>query len=115
MVPDERLKLLVIAHEEGRHELTCPPSVNVCRGHRRSGAEVLGDLLEIEVLLNVLLPVFFFPPRICVCFLRPDKRGRLCDWVPVRVGGLGILCTQLVNVGRGSRRGQVRSHSLVGF
>ena len=44
---DESLKLLVIAHEEGRHELTCPPSVNVCRGHRRSGAEVLGDLLEI--------------------------------------------------------------------
>jgi hypothetical protein len=80
---------------------------------RRSGAEVLGDLLEIEVFLYVLLPVFFFPPRISVCFLRPDKRGRLCDGVPVRVGGLGILCTQLVNVGRGSRRGQVPSHSLV--
>jgi hypothetical protein len=67
------MKLLVIAHEEGRNELTCTPSVNVCRGHRRSGAEVLGDLLEIEVFLYVLLPVFFFPPRICVCFLRPDK------------------------------------------
>jgi hypothetical protein len=60
VVPDESLKLLVIAHEEGRHELTRTPSVNVCCGHLRSGAEVLGDLLEIEVFPYVLLPVFFF-------------------------------------------------------
>ena len=115
MVLDESLKLLVIAHEEGRHELARTPSVNVCRGLWRSGAEVLGDLLEIEVFLYVLLPVFFFPPRIGVGFLRPDKRGRLCDGVPVRVGGLGILCTQLVNVGRGSRRGQVRIIAWLAF
>ena len=86
MVPDERLKLLVIAHEEGRHELARTPSVIVCSGHRRAGAEVLGDLLEIEVFLGVLLPFFFFPPRIGVGFLRSDKRGRLCDGVTVRVG-----------------------------
>jgi hypothetical protein len=47
---DESLKLLVIAHEEGRHELARTPSVNVCSGHRRSGAEVFGDLLEVEML-----------------------------------------------------------------
>jgi hypothetical protein len=29
MVTDERLKLLVIAHEEGRHELARTSSVNV--------------------------------------------------------------------------------------
>ena len=75
MVPDEHLKLLVIAHEEGRHELARTPSVNVCSGHRRAGAEVLGDLLEIEVFLGVLLPFFFFPPRIGVGFLRPDEAG----------------------------------------
>ena len=61
---DESLKLLVIAHEEGRHEFARTPSVNVCSGHRRSGAEVFGDLLEVEMLGYVLLPVFFFPPRI---------------------------------------------------
>ena len=33
---DESLKLLVIAHEEGRHELARTPSVNVCSGNRRS-------------------------------------------------------------------------------
>jgi hypothetical protein len=44
MVPDERLKLLVIAHEEGHHEIARTPSVNVCSGHRRAGAEVLGEL-----------------------------------------------------------------------
>ena len=60
---DESLKLLVIAHEEGRHELARTPSVNVCCGHRRSGAEVLGDLLEVEMFPYVLLPFFFFPPR----------------------------------------------------
>ena len=58
---DESLKLLVIAHEEGRHELARTPSVNVCSGHRRSGAEVFGDLLEVEMLGYVLLPVFVFP------------------------------------------------------
>ena len=68
---DESLKLLVIAHEEGRHELARTPSVNVCSGHRRSGAEVFGDLLEVEMLGYVLLPVFVFPPRISVRFLRP--------------------------------------------
>jgi hypothetical protein len=41
---------------------------NVCSGHRRAGAEVLGDLLDIEVFLGVLLPFFFFPPRIGVGF-----------------------------------------------
>jgi hypothetical protein len=35
---------------------------------------MLGDLLEIDVFLDVLLPFFFFPPRIWVGFLRPDKR-----------------------------------------
>ena len=33
---DESLMLLVIAHEEGRHELARTPSVNVCSGNRRS-------------------------------------------------------------------------------
>jgi len=32
---------------------------------------------------------------------------------PGGVSRLGILCPQLVNVVRGSRRGQVRGHSLV--
>jgi hypothetical protein len=68
MVLDENLKLLVIAHEEGRHDLARTPSVNVCCGHRRSGAEVLDNLLDVEMFPYVLLPVFF-PPRIGVSFL----------------------------------------------
>ena len=57
---DESLKLLVIAHEEGRHELARTPSVDVCSGHRRSGAEVFGDLLQVEMFGYVLLPFFVF-------------------------------------------------------
>jgi hypothetical protein len=59
----ELLEFLIVSHEEGRYELACPPPVDVRRGHRRAGPEVLGDVLEAEVLLNVLLPLFFLPPR----------------------------------------------------
>ena len=34
------------------------PLVDVRRGHQGAGPEVLGDVLETEVLLNVLLPIF---------------------------------------------------------
>ena len=46
----------VVTHEKGRHGLACPPSVDVSRGHREPGSEVLGYMLEAEVLLDVLLP-----------------------------------------------------------
>ena len=59
----ELLKFFIVSHEEGRYELACPPPVYVPRGHRGAGPEVLGDVLEAEVLLNVLLPLFFLPPR----------------------------------------------------
>ena len=57
--------------------------------------EVLGNVLDTQVLLNV----FFLPSRTGVGLLRPDQQCRLCGRVPVGVGGLGILCTQFVNVG----------------
>jgi hypothetical protein len=56
VVPYERLKVLVIAHEEGRHELARAPPVNICCGHRGACPEILGNVLDTEVLLNVLLP-----------------------------------------------------------
>jgi hypothetical protein len=59
----ELLEFFIVSHEEGRYELACPPPVDVRRGHRGAGPEVLGDVLEAEVLLNVLLPLFFLPPR----------------------------------------------------
>jgi hypothetical protein len=64
------LQLFVVAHEKGRHELACPPSVNVGRGHRGPGPEVLGYVLEAEVLLEVLLPLFALPPRSGVALQR---------------------------------------------
>ncbi len=65
--------------------------------------EVLGNVLDTEVLLDVLLPGFFLSPIAGVDLLKPDKGGWVCDGVLVGMGGLGILCMQLVNVGRGSR------------
>jgi hypothetical protein len=53
-------------------------------------------VLKAEVLLHVLLPLFFLPPRSGVAFLRPERRRRLCGGVPAGVGGFGIL-PQLVN------------------
>jgi hypothetical protein len=55
MVSDERLKLLVIAHEEERHELARTPSVNVCSRHRRAGAKVFAIFWRLfleTVLIN---------------------------------------------------------------
>jgi hypothetical protein len=60
---DEFLEFFVVTHEEGRHELACPPPVDVSRGHRGAGPEVLGNVLKTEVLLDVLLPLFFLPPE----------------------------------------------------
>jgi hypothetical protein len=54
--------------------------------------------------------VFFLPPRTGVGLLRPDKRCWLCGGVPHVSSS---FCTQFVNVGRGSRRGQIRGRSLV--
>jgi hypothetical protein len=88
----------VVTHEKGRHGLACPPSVDVSRGHRGPGPEILGYVLEAEVLLDVLLPLFSLPPRSGVALQRPDKRQRLCVGVPAGVGGIGILGPQLVNV-----------------
>jgi hypothetical protein len=79
---DEFLEFFVVTLEEGRHELVCPPPVNVSRGHRGAGPEVLGNVLEAEVLLDVLLPLFFLPPRTGVALRRPEKRCRLCGGVP---------------------------------
>ena len=70
---------------------------------------------EAEVLLDVLLPLFSLPPRSGVAFQRPDTRRRLCGGVPAGVGGFGILGPQLVNVGWGGGRGQLRGHGLVGL
>jgi hypothetical protein len=39
-------------------------------------------VLEAEVLLDVLLPLFSLPPRSGVALHRPDKRPRLCGGVP---------------------------------
>ena len=50
MVSDERLKLLVIAHEEERHELARTPSVNVCSRHRRAGAKVFAIFWRFETV-----------------------------------------------------------------
>jgi len=72
------------------------------RGHRGEGPEVLGNVLEAEVLLDVLLPHFLLPPRSGVVFQRPEKRHQLCSGVPAGEGGFGILGPQLVNVGWGS-------------
>ena len=105
--------LSIVTHEKGRHELTCPPSVDVSRGHRGPDPEVLGYVLEAEVLLDVLLPLFSLPPRSGDAFQRPEKRRRLCTGVPAGVGGFGILGPQLVNVGWGGGRGQLRGHGLV--
>jgi hypothetical protein len=108
-------EFFVVTHEEGRHELACPPPVDVSRGHRGAGTEVLGNVLKAEVLLDVLLPLFFLPPRSGVAFLRPERRRRLCGGVPAGVGGFGILSPQIVNVGWGGGRGQLRGHGLVGL
>ena len=48
----------------------------------------LENVLDTEVLLNVLLPVFFLPPRTGVYLLRPDKRCCFFVGVPVGVGGV---------------------------
>jgi hypothetical protein len=50
------LPLFIVAHEKGRHELACPPSVDVSRGHRGPGPEELGYVLEAEVLLMYSCP-----------------------------------------------------------
>jgi|LauGreDrversion2_3_1035106.scaffolds.fasta_scaffold68964_1 hypothetical protein len=63
----------VVTHEKGRHGLACPPSVDVSRRHREPGSEVLGYMLEAEVLLDVLLPLFSLPPRSGVALQRPDR------------------------------------------
>jgi len=96
----------------GSIELARALPVNVRSADKRACAEVLGKVLDTKRLLEVLLPVFFLQPRANVSLLKPDKRCRVCDGVPVGVGGLGILYTQFVNVGRGGRRGQIRGHSL---
>ena len=51
------LLLFIVTHEKGRHNLTCPPSVDVSCGHRGPGPEVLDYVLEAEVMLDVLLPL----------------------------------------------------------
>ncbi len=60
------LEVFIVSHEEGHYELACPPPVDVRRAHWGAGPEVLGDVLETEVLLNVLLPLFLLPPCACV-------------------------------------------------
>jgi hypothetical protein len=43
-------------------------------------------------------------PPVNVCFLITDERCRVCDVVPVGMGGLGILCSfMLVGAAEGAR------------
>jgi hypothetical protein len=44
----ELLEFFVISHEQGRNELARPPPVHIRCGHRGTGPEVLGDLLELK-------------------------------------------------------------------
>jgi hypothetical protein len=63
VIPDEPLKLFVIAHEQWRHELARAPPANVRSDDGGTCAEVLDNVLDTSVLLNVLLSVFLLPPR----------------------------------------------------
>jgi hypothetical protein len=65
------------------------PPVNVRSADRGACAEVLGNVLDTEVLMDVLLPGFVLPPRAGVCLLRPEEEGCVCDgsrsgWVGAR-------------------------------
>ena len=54
VIADERLKLLVIAHELRRHELARAPPVDVRCGQWRAGAEVLGNQFDAPDNINEL-------------------------------------------------------------
>jgi hypothetical protein len=45
--------------------------------------------------------------------LRPYNTHCVRDGAPVSVGGLEILCTQLVNVGRGTRRVEISRSDVI--
>ena len=79
----------IIPHKHVCHQLARTTPVDVRSGHRRARPEILADVFDTLMLLDVLLTVFFLPPRTGVGLLRPDERGWLYGGVPVGVGGLG--------------------------
>jgi hypothetical protein len=87
------------------------PSLSLCPPTHIPGASTVPPSVSLEAVefasLDLLLCLFRRLVGAAVGFRRPEKRCRVCDGVPVGVGGLGILCTQLVNAGRGSRRGDM--------
>jgi hypothetical protein len=89
VVTEKGVKLLIIPHEQWRHEL----AVNVRSADRGACAEVLCTVRTANPFQHVLMPFFILPPCAGVGFLRPKNRCRVYDGVPVWVG-LGILCTQ---------------------
>jgi hypothetical protein len=52
MVSDEPLKFIIISHKKGRYEFARTPPVNVRSPDWVARAEVLGNVLDTEVLLN---------------------------------------------------------------
>jgi hypothetical protein len=81
----------------------CPPPPTTPSTHT-PGASTVPPSISLEAVefasLDLLLCLTCRLVGAGVGFRRPEKRCRVCDGVPVGVGGLGTLCTQLVDSDR---------------